>query len=91
MTDMLLHAVGLDDIRSYYVTAGRKRCNPAITEEVAASEVTFGLQVSDDGLDGGAAAQLALDDTEDATLVAGDEDAAPSRDDVLFGAALLPR
>jgi hypothetical protein len=44
--------------------------------EVAAAEVTFGLQVSDHGLDGGAAAQLALDDTEDAALLAGDEDAA---------------
>ena len=31
--------------------------------EVATAEVTFGLQMSDDGLDGGAAAQLALDDT----------------------------
>jgi hypothetical protein len=30
--------------------------------------------VSDDGFDGGAAAQLALDDTEDAALLAGDED-----------------
>ncbi|MGA7938983.1 MAG: hypothetical protein WCA43_03675, partial [Bradyrhizobium sp.] len=30
---------------------------------------------SDDGLDGGAAAELALDDTEDAALLAGDEDA----------------
>ena len=38
--------------------------------------MTFSLQVSDDGLDGGAAAQLALDDTEDAALLAGDEDAA---------------
>jgi hypothetical protein len=28
-------------------------------------KVAFGLQVSDDGLDGGAASQLALDDTED--------------------------
>src|SRR5580692_10462530 len=37
--------------------------------------MAFGLQVSDDGLDGGAAAQLALDDTEDAALLAGDEDA----------------
>ena len=44
--------------------------------EVAAAEVAFGLQVSDDGLDGGAAAQLALDDAEDAALLAGDEDAA---------------
>jgi hypothetical protein len=31
--------------------------------------VAFGLQVSDDGLDGGAAVQLALDDTEDAALL----------------------
>src|SRR5579859_3321023 len=37
--------------------------------------MAFGLQVSDDGLDGGAAAQLALDDTEDTALLAGDEDA----------------
>jgi hypothetical protein len=36
--------------------------------------VAFGLEVSDDGLDGGAAAQFALDDTEDAALLAGDED-----------------
>ena len=43
--------------------------------EVAAAEVTIGLQVSDDGFDGGAAAQLALDDTEDAALLAGDKDA----------------
>lgn len=43
--------------------------------EVASAEVTIGLQVSDDGFDGGAAAQLALDDTEDAALLAGDEDA----------------
>ena len=38
--------------------------------EVAAAEVTISLQVSDDGLDGGAAAQLALDDAEDAALLA---------------------
>ena len=38
--------------------------------------MAFSLQMSDDGLDGGAAAQLALDDTEDAALLAGDEDAA---------------
>lgn len=31
--------------------------------------------MADDGLDGGAAAQLALDDTEDAALLAGNEDA----------------
>ena len=37
--------------------------------------MTIGLQVPDDGFDGGAAAQLALDDTEDAALLAGDEDA----------------
>lgn len=42
--------------------------------EIAAAEVTFGLEVSDDGLDGGAAAQLALDDTEDTALLARDED-----------------
>ena len=41
--------------------------------------MAFGLQVSDDGLDGGAAAQLALDDTEDAALLAGDEDPARMR------------
>jgi hypothetical protein len=43
--------------------------------EVAAAEVTIDFQVSDDGFDGGAAAQLALDDTEDAALLARDEDA----------------
>ena len=37
--------------------------------------MTFGLQVPDDGLDGGTPAQLALDDTEDTALLAGDEDA----------------
>ena len=37
--------------------------------------MTFGFHVPDDGLDGGAAAELALDDTEDAALLAGDEDA----------------
>src|SRR3954466_13365892 len=36
--------------------------------------MTLCLQVSDDGLDGRATAQLALDDTEDAALLAGDED-----------------
>lgn len=44
--------------------------------EIAAAEVTFSLHVSDDGLDGGTAAQLALDGAEDAALLAGDEDAA---------------
>src|SRR5262245_3539135 len=37
--------------------------------------MAFGLHVPDDGLDGGAAAQLVLDDTEDTALLAGDEDA----------------
>ena len=37
--------------------------------------MAFGLQVSDDGFDGGAATQLALDNAEDAALLAGDEDA----------------
>jgi hypothetical protein len=36
--------------------------------EITAAEMTFGLEVSDDGLDGRATAQLALDDTEDAAL-----------------------
>ncbi|MGY4627162.1 hypothetical protein ACVWY3_004918 [Bradyrhizobium sp. USDA 4486] len=36
--------------------------------------MTIGLQVSDDGFDGGAAAQLALDGTEDVALLARDED-----------------
>jgi len=35
--------------------------------------MTLGFQVSDDGLDARAAAQLALDDTEDAALLARDE------------------
>lgn len=35
--------------------------------EVASAEITF--QVSDDGLDGGPAAQFALDDPEDAALL----------------------
>ena len=43
--------------------------------EVAAAEVTIGLQVSDDGFDSGAAAQLALDDTEDAAFLTRNEDA----------------
>ncbi|MGY4281753.1 hypothetical protein ACVWXO_000973 [Bradyrhizobium sp. LM2.7] len=43
--------------------------------ELAAAEVTIGLQVSDDGFDGGAAAQLALDDTEDGALLTRNEDA----------------
>ena len=42
--------------------------------EVASPEMTVRLQVSDDGLDGGSAAQFALDDAEDAALLSGDED-----------------
>jgi len=38
--------------------------------------VAVSLHVADDRFDGGAAAQLALDDAEDAALLAGDEDAA---------------
>jgi hypothetical protein len=37
--------------------------------------VTFGLQMSDDGLDGGAAPELALDGAEHAALLARNEDA----------------
>lgn len=44
--------------------------------EIAAAEVTFGLQVAGDGLDGGAAPQFAPDDTEDAALLARHEDVA---------------
>ena len=44
--------------------------------EIAAAEVAFGLQVADHGLDGGSTSQLALDHSEDAALLAGDEDAA---------------
>jgi hypothetical protein len=43
--------------------------------EVASPEMTVRLQVSDEGLDGGSAAQFALDDAEDAALLSGDEDA----------------
>jgi hypothetical protein len=44
--------------------------------EVAAAEVAVGFHVSDHSLDGGSAPQFALDDAEDAALLAGDEDAA---------------
>ena len=44
--------------------------------EVAAAEVAVGFHVSDHSFDGGAAPQFALDDAEDAALLAGDEDAA---------------
>jgi hypothetical protein len=38
--------------------------------EIAAAELAFGLQVPDDGLDGGSVSQLAFDDAEDAALLA---------------------
>lgn len=38
--------------------------------------MAIGFQVSDDGFDGGATEQLALNDTEDAALLARDEDPA---------------
>jgi hypothetical protein len=44
--------------------------------ELAAFEVPLRSSSTNDGFDGGAAAQLALDDPEDAALLAGDEDAA---------------
>src|SRR5262249_13989373 len=44
--------------------------------EVAAAEVAVGFHVSDHSLDGGSAPQFALDEAEDAALLAGDEDAA---------------
>ena len=43
--------------------------------EMAAAEVSIGLHATDHGLDGGAAPELAFDHPEDATLLAGDEDA----------------
>ena len=45
------------------------------TFEIAAAEVAVGFHVSDDGFDSRATAQLALDRTEDAAPLAGDEDA----------------
>ena len=44
--------------------------------EIAAAEMAVGLHVSDHGFDGGAAFELALDGTVNATLLAGDEDPA---------------
>ena len=44
--------------------------------EIAAHEMALGLHVADHGLDGGTAAQLALDGAEHAALLPGDEDAA---------------
>ena len=43
--------------------------------EIAASEMTFGLHVTDHGFDGGAAPKFALDGAEHAALLTGDEDA----------------
>jgi hypothetical protein len=43
--------------------------------EMAAAEESVGLRVTDYGLDGGSAPELAFDHPEDATLLAGDEDA----------------
>jgi hypothetical protein len=45
------------------------------TLEVAGAEVPIVLHVANDGFDGRAAAQFALDDAEDAALLTGDEDA----------------
>src|SRR6266481_6024928 len=50
--------------------------SPGTTFEIAAAEVTFGLEVADYGLDGRASSQFALDDAEHAALLARDEDAA---------------
>lgn len=47
--------------------------------EIAAAEMALFLHVADEGFDGGAAAQFSFDRTEDATLLAGDEDAARLR------------
>jgi hypothetical protein len=46
--------------------------------EIAAAEVTFGLEVADHGLDGGSASQFALDDTEHAAPLSRDEDGVDS-------------
>ena len=43
--------------------------------EIATAQVTFGLEMTDDRLDGGSASQLALDNSEDTALLAGNEDA----------------
>jgi hypothetical protein len=52
--------------------------------EIASAEVAFGLQVADHGLDGRSASQLALDHSEDAALLAGDEEPAwPARTHIL--------
>jgi len=43
--------------------------------EIATAEMAVSLHVADNGLDSGAASQLALDGTEYAALLSGDEDA----------------
>ena len=43
--------------------------------EIATAEVPVVLHVTDHGLDGGSASQLALDNSEDPALLAGNEDA----------------
>jgi hypothetical protein len=43
--------------------------------EMAAAEVIVGLHVTDHGVDGGAAPDFAFDNTDDAALLSGDEDA----------------
>ena len=43
--------------------------------EIAAAEMALGFHMADHGLDGGAAPQFALDGTEHAALLPGDEDA----------------
>jgi hypothetical protein len=50
------------------------------------AEVAVALHVADDGLDGRSAPELALNDTEDATLLTGDEDATRAFGCVVAGA-----
>ncbi len=51
-------------------------CSVAVTAfEMAPAEVTFALHVADDWLDCRTTPEFALDSAEDATLLAGDEDA----------------
>jgi hypothetical protein len=49
---------------------------PGATFEIAAAEVALGLEVTDYGLDRGAASQLGLDGAEETALLSGDKDAA---------------
>ena len=50
-------------------------CVPGGSFEIAAAEMALGFHMADHGLDGGAAPQFALDGTEHAALLPGDEDA----------------